>query len=245
MGFRSGLPFVQGWPWTAENANDRRRESPRRCGCRVRRTGRDSAESGVRAVVEDPHRASCRCARCRAVRSASSMSTKWGASFGIANRGRATIGMRAGVDRRSYPRDGASHKSPSPCAASRSRFRHRSTGTTGRPLRNHRQRERLAEPQPIWRLSEVDTACRPDALNVSAERHQVEVGLEDLSLGIACLEPHGREHLSQFSDRCFRVQAVGQPCKLHRDRRPALSNAADVGAKAPLTSASGLTPACQ
>ena len=95
-------------------------------------------------------------------------------------------------------------------------------------LRNHGERQRVAERDAIRRLAEIHQACRADALDVAAERHEVEIGLEQLALGIARLEPERGGDLAQLACRRSRVQAPRQPGQLHGQRRTALTVAAAI-----------------
>ena len=81
-------------------------------------------------------------------------------------------------------------------------------GAAGRALRNDGQRQRLAERHAIRRLAEIDQAGGADALDVAAERHDVEIGLEQLALRIARLEPERGADLAQLAGRRLRVQAI-------------------------------------
>jgi hypothetical protein len=109
-------------------------------------------------------------------------------------------------------------------------LRERSAGAACRTLRNHGERERLAKAHLIRRLAEIEAARGADSLDVSAERHSVEVSLEQFPLRVARLQPERRSDLTQLAGRRLRVQPVGESGQLHRQRRTALAPAAAVGA---------------
>jgi hypothetical protein len=107
--------------------------------------------------------------------------------------------------------------------------RQRSAGALGRPLRDHGQRQRFGKTQLTGRLSEIDAACRGDALDVAAKRHQVEIRLEDLALGIPQFEPRGRGDLPELARCRPGVQAIRETGELHRNGRSPLAIAINVG----------------
>ena len=100
-----------------------------------------------------------------------------------------------------------------------------------RTLRNHRERQRFAEGDAIGRFAEIQPACGADALDVAAERHDVQIRFEQLALRIARLEPEGNADLAKLSGRCPGIQSVDQPRQLHRERRSALARAAAIRAE--------------
>ena len=78
----------------------------------------------------------------------------------------------------------------------------------GRPLRNDGQRQRFADAQASGRLAEVDAARGADALDVAAERHEVQVRLEQLALRVARFEPECRRDLAGLAGRRLDVPLV-------------------------------------
>ena len=116
------------------------------------------------------------------------------------------------------------------------RVQHRARGTqrharscprarrpTRRVLREHRERQGFRQRQLARILAEVDEACRRGALEVAAIRDEVEIRLQDLSLGVAELELHGATDLSQFAAGRGGADAVKDAGKLHRDGRATLA----------------------
>ena len=55
----------------------------------------------------------------------------------------------------------------------------------------------------VGELAEVDPAGGADALDVAAERHDVEIGLEQIALRVARLEPERGGDLPQLAGRCL------------------------------------------
>ena len=72
-------------------------------------------------------------------------------------------------------------------------------------LRNHGQGQRFAEGHAVGRFAEVDAARRTDPLDVASEGREIEVGFQQIALGISCLQPHRRGGLTQFARRTFCV----------------------------------------
>ncbi len=88
-------------------------------------------------------------------------------------------------------------------------------------LRNQYQRQGFGDIESRSGLVEVDLACGADALDVAAIGHQVDVGLQQLALGVAHLQLHCARDLLQLAADAARVQVVHQSRELHRDRRAA------------------------
>ena len=91
-----------------------------------------------------------------------------------------------------------------------------------RVLRDHGQGQRLGHGERLRRLAEVDEAGRLDAFDVGAIGRGVEVGLQDLGLAVAQLQPHGQADLRELARHVARVQAMQAPGELHAQRRAAL-----------------------
>src|SRR5207247_5746170 len=66
-------------------------------------------------------------------------------------------------------------------------------------------------------------ACRRGALEVAAIGDEVEIRLQDLSLGVAELELHSATDLSQFAAGRGGADAVKDTGELHRDGRATLA----------------------
>lgn len=98
-------------------------------------------------------------------------------------------------------------------------------------MRNYRERQGFAKADAIRRFVKVDPAGRADTLDVRAERHDIEVGFEQLPLGVARFQPARQRDLAQLAGRCLRVQAVRQPRELHRQGRSTLARAPGVRPK--------------
>ena len=98
-----------------------------------------------------------------------------------------------------------------------------------RLLGNYRQGQGLAERQLLRGLAEVDAAGRLDALDVAAHGRQVEIGLEDVVLAVACLDPQGQGDLLQLAGNLPRVEVVQAPGQLHAQGRATLAHAAAIG----------------
>ena len=95
----------------------------------------------------------------------------------------------------------------------------------GRAHQRRRQR-RLARIEPVRRLAEKRARQCIDADDLAAERHGVEVGLQDLVLAPAALQPLRRDRLAELLRQAAAAAAapqvvVEQAGELHRDRRGA------------------------
>src|SRR5215472_11318340 len=88
-------------------------------------------------------------------------------------------------------------------------------------LRNDCQRQSLAEAQRARFLAEINQACRTHPIHVAAIRREIEICLEELSLGIVKLELNCPSHLHQLSTDRRRVSLEKNSRKLHRQRRAA------------------------
>ena len=89
---------------------------------------------------------------------------------------------------------------------------------TVRVLRDHRQRQRLGQRELRGPLAEVDEAGRAHAFDVAAIGREVEIGLEELALAVARLQPQRRADLPQLAEWRAAVDAVEAACELHRQR---------------------------
>ena len=69
-------------------------------------------------------------------------------------------------------------------------FRHGAASSARRSLRDDGERERFAQCQRIGTFAEIDVAGGADALNVAAERHHIQISLENLVLRVSCFEPN-------------------------------------------------------
>jgi hypothetical protein len=90
-------------------------------------------------------------------------------------------------------------------------------------LRNHRERQRLGQAEPGGVLAKVDEARGLYAFDVAAIGRGVEVGLEDVVLAEARLEPQGREDLRDLAGGRAAVDAVHAARELHGERGAALA----------------------
>jgi len=77
-----------------------------------------------------------------------------------------------------------------------------------RALWDDRECQRFIQAHAIGRFAEIDAACRAYALDVAAEGRQVQIGFENVALGIAKLEPYGYRDLAEFARGVSRLQAI-------------------------------------
>src|SRR6266550_5302045 len=99
-----------------------------------------------------------------------------------------------------------------------------------RVLREHRERQGFGHRQLARIFAEVDEARGRGALEVAAVRDEVEIGLQDLPLGVTELELQGATDLSQFANRRGGADTVENAGQLHSDRRtPLAPRPLDVG----------------
>ena len=98
-----------------------------------------------------------------------------------------------------------------------------------RLLGNHRQGQGLAERKLRRRLAEIDAAGRLDTLDVAAHGRQVEIGLKDVVLAVACLDPQRQGDLLQLAGNLPRVEVVQAPGELHTQGRATLAHTAAIG----------------
>src|SRR5580700_10345309 len=82
-------------------------------------------------------------------------------------------------------------------------------------LRNHCERHEFRQAEFSRLLAEMDQARRGGAFDVRAVGHQVEVGLENVALGIQKLEFERARNLPELAADAAGVQAIDQARELH------------------------------
>ncbi len=102
-------------------------------------------------------------------------------------------------------------------------------GACGRRLRNQHQGQGLRQAQAVRRLAEINQAGRADALDVLAIGQQIDLGFEDVVLGVAQFQPQGVGDLAQLAAGGAGVEPVQQARQLHGDGGAALACAAAIG----------------
>ena len=87
-------------------------------------------------------------------------------------------------------------------------------------MRQRHQQRGLGRRQPGRLLTEIGERCRPYSFQISAERREHQIAVEDLGLRQLGFQFASKHNLPQLPRNRPRVGTIDQPRDLHGQRRP-------------------------